>query len=52
MCCLAKEHAENMKAPSAGALLFVQFNKRLLPVFDELCRRSSELCALMSRPIS
>jgi len=36
MCCLAKEHAENMETPSAGALLFVTF-KRL---FDELCRQS------------
>jgi len=29
MCCLAKEHAENMETPSTGALLFVTFNKRL-----------------------
>jgi len=29
MCCLmAKEHAVNMETPSAGALLFVTFNKR------------------------
>jgi len=29
MCCLAKKDVENTETPSAGALLFVTFNKRL-----------------------
>jgi len=29
MCCLVKEHAANIVTPSAGALLFVTFDKRL-----------------------
>jgi len=35
-----KEHVENMETPSADALLFVTFNKRLFAVFNEWCRRS------------
>jgi len=39
MFCLAKE--QKYGNPSAGALLFVKFNKRFcFPVFDELLRRS------------
>jgi len=40
MCCLAKEHAENMETPSAGALLLLHLISGCLPVFDKLCRRS------------
>jgi len=55
-CCLAKEHAEDMETPSAGALLFVTKNNYFiflisgcLPVFDELCRRSmSCVCSCLS----
>jgi len=45
MCCLAKEHAENMETPSTGALLFVTFNKRLLA---RVVLTVNEFCALMS----
>jgi len=40
MCCLAKKLAENMETSSAGALLFVTFNKRLLVRVRRLCQRS------------
>jgi len=50
MCCLAKEHAEIMEFPSAGALLFVTFNKRLFVRVRRVVSTVNEFCALM--PIS
>jgi len=50
MCCLAKEHAENMKNSTAGALLFVTFNKRLFARVRRVVSTVNEFCALM--PIS
>jgi len=51
MCCLAKEHAENMETPSAGALLFVAFNNRSFARVRRVMSTVNELCALMI-PIS
>jgi len=45
MCCLAKEHAENMENPSPGALLFVKFNKRLFARVRRVVSMVNELCA-------
>jgi len=42
MCCLAKEHAENIETPSAGALLFVTFNKRLFVRVRRVMRRTCD----------
>jgi len=51
MCCLAKEHAENLETPSAGALLFVTFHKGLFARVRRVVLTVNELCALMI-PIS
>jgi len=50
MCGLAKEHAENMETPSAGALLFVTFNKRLFAHVRRVVSMVNEFCVLI--PIS
>jgi len=51
MCCLAKEHAEDMETSSAGALLFVTIKKRLFARVRRVVSTVNEFfCALM--PIS
>jgi len=47
MCCLVKEHAENMETPTTGTLLFVTFNKRLFARVQRVVSTVIELCALM-----
>jgi len=50
MCCMVKKHAENMETPSAGALLFVTFNKQLFACVQRVVSMVNEFCMLM--PIS